>query len=195
MAAVPDPNLPGSNSHLRTTPVGGSPMADRVSVSRLVELAQAGDGDAFGRLYHLYRASILRTARFQLGEGAEDAVAETFLRAWSALPRYRDTGRPFLAWLYGIARHVILDEQARRRRVQPVGEPEEEGRETGVEDRLHLAAAMERLPEGHRRVLELKFLRGLSNAEIGALIGRTPGAVNAMQWRALGWLRAMLEER
>ena len=167
-------------------------------VPQLVEQAKRGDRDAFAELYRLHHARIFRMARLHLGDlgdGAEDAVAETFLRAWAALPRYRDTGAPFVAWLFGIAKHVVLDELARGRRVMPRGELPERTRGWTVDDRLTLAQAMERLPAEQRRVHELKYLGGMKNGEVASALGKSKGAINAMQWRALGSLRQILEER
>lgn len=167
-------------------------------VPQLVEQAKRGDRDAFAELYRLHHARIFRMARLHLGDlgdGAEDAVAETFLRAWAALPRYHDTGAPFVAWLFGIARHVVLDELARGRRVMPRAELPERTWGWTVDDRLTLAQAMERLPAEQRRVLELKYLAGMKNAEVASALGKSKGAINAMQWRALGTLRQILEER
>jgi RNA polymerase sigma-70 factor (ECF subfamily) len=163
-------------------------------VQRLVDRARGGDRDAFGDLYRLYHPPLFRLARAHLGEGAEDAVAETFLRAWKALPRYRDTGAPFLAWLYGIARHVIADEFRRRARVEPRPDLPDRGVEWTVDDELTLAAAIRRLPDEQRQVVELKFLMGATNAEVAAALGKSEGAVNAKQWRGLAALRRMLEE-
>lgn len=162
----------------------------------LVALAKAGDREAFGDLYRLYHTPIFRVVRAQLGgDGADDAVAETFVRAWGSLHRYRDTGVPFVGWLYGIARNVVGDEFRRRRRVEPTDRVPEEMIASTVDDDLSLAAAIARLPDEQRKVVELKFLVGLSNAEIGSVMGITPGAVNSKQWRALGRLRRALEER
>lgn len=196
--AVPAPrargpaNISAHISDVRTeTHVGDVTTLDRVS--RLVERAKAGDRDAFGDLYRLYHAPIFRVARVHVGDWAEDAVAETFLRAWNALPRYRDTGAPFVAWLYGIARHVVLDEIRRRRRVEPRADVPDAVKEWAVDDELSLGAAIERLPNEQRRVVELKFLVGMTNAEVAAALGKSEGAVNAKQWRALQALRGMLE--
>lgn len=164
-------------------------------VSALVERARLGDRDAFAQLYRAYHAPLFRVARFHVGDAAEDVVAETFLRAWAGIARYRDTGVPFVAWLHGIARHVLSDERAKRRRVEPRAELLEQGEVVMVEDRLTLAEAMNRLPEEQRQVLELKFLVGLTNSEVAAALGKTAGAVNAKQWRALEALRETLGER
>jgi RNA polymerase sigma-70 factor (ECF subfamily) len=161
-------------------------------VSGLVDLAKAGDRDAFGELYRRTCVPVGRLARFYLGDAAEDAVAETFVRAWAALPRYRATGAPFVSWLYGIARHVVADELAARRRVEPRGELPDTAATSEEDDRLALSEAMARLPREQRQVLELKYLVGLKNGEVARAMRKTTGAVNALQWRALRAMRGMV---
>lgn len=164
-------------------------------VRGLVGRAREGDREAFGVLYAEYRRRIHRLARFSLSEAAaEDAVGETFVRAWAALPRYRDTGAPFVAWLYGIARHVVADARRKSSRLEPRAEPDVEPFETGDAslDRMVLGSALARLPDEQRAIVELKFLGGLSNEEVGRALGKTPGAVNTQQWRALGALRELM---
>jgi RNA polymerase sigma-70 factor, ECF subfamily len=172
----------------------GADVAKR-GVPELVALAKAGDREAFGDLYRLYHAPIFRVVRAQLGDGADDAVAETFVRAWGSLHRYRDMGIPFVGWLYGIARNVVADEFRRRRRVEPTDQVPEAMIDSTADDDLSLAAAIAKLPDEQRKVVELKFLLGMTNAEIGSVLGITPGAVNSKQWRALDRLRRALEER
>lgn len=161
----------------------------------LVQRAREGDREAFGELYRIHYPSVFRLARFYLGEGAEDAVSEVFLRTWAGLPRYRDTGAPFAAWLYGIGRHVVADELARRRRTEPRAELPDRPTETPVDDRLVLAAAIERLPKEQRQVIELKYLAGMTNPELARAMDTTVGAVNAKQWRALRALQGILGKR
>ncbi|MBI2169925.1 MAG: sigma-70 family RNA polymerase sigma factor [Actinobacteria bacterium] len=174
-----------------------APALTPAEVKGLVASARQGDRDAFGMLYEEYRRRIFNLARFSLPfAAAEDVVAETFVRAWVALPRYRDVGVPFVAWLYGIARHVVADAQRVGCRVEPRAEPRldvVEPRDHDL-DRLTLGAALDRLPDEQRRVIELKFLAGLTNGEVAAALGKTPGAVNTQQWRALATLRTFLEE-
>ncbi len=167
-------------------------MEHAAAVRRLVQAAKDGDRDAFGELYRMYHAAIYRMARFRLGETAEEAVSETFLRAWTGLPRYRDTGAPFAAWLYGIARHVVADEFRRMARTEPRAEVPDRAVEERPEDRLALTAAMEKLPDEQRQVIELKYLVGLTNAEVGSALGKSTGAVNALQWRGLRAMKAMM---
>lgn len=166
--------------------------ADEVTV--LVERAKSNDREAFGDLYRMYHPPIYRLASFYLGNAADDAVAETFMRAWAAIPRYQERGRPFVSWLYAIARHVVADEMNGRRRVEPRAEVPDRPITTRIDDRMDLSRAMARLPQGQRRLLELKFLLGLTNAEICALSQKTIVAVKAQQWRALRKMRELLQE-
>lgn len=168
---------------------------DRYAVARLVRRAQDGDREAFGLLYRAYRTKVFNLARFSLPrDAAEDALGETFVRAWGALPRYRDTGAPFVSWIYGIARHVVADMHRARARVEPSEDAEREPLDTrdADVDRLAVHAALEQLPDEQRTVIELKFLAGLSNEEVGAVLGKSPGAVNTQQWRALAALRELM---
>jgi RNA polymerase sigma-70 factor (ECF subfamily) len=166
---------------------------DRVAL--LVERGGQGDREAFGELYRLFHPKVFRLARFYLGTGAEDAVSETFARAWAALPGYRRMGTPFVAWLYGIARHVVADQRARLRREEPRWDPPGGAANSDPEEGLSLKREIERLPKVQRSVIEGKFLIGLSNGELASALGRTPGAINALQWRALRTLQRRLGER
>lgn len=160
----------------------------------LVQRARAGDREAFGEIYRAFHAPVHRLARFHLGaDGADDAVAETFVRAWTSLPRYRDTGAPFVSWLYGIARHVVADTRRRAARESRGALPEDAAAPPDrADERMALAAALAKLPERQRQVIELKFLAGLSNEEVARAMGKTPGAINAQQWRGLEALRRLM---
>lgn len=173
----------------------GLAEAWRRAEAELVSAAKQGERDAFAELYLRIRPAVYRLASFRAGESAaEDIVAETFVRAWKALPGHRDTGAPFAAWVYGIARHVAVDEIRKAGRSVACAELPDRGFETGTDDRLALAEAIDQLSEEQRVVIELKYFAGLTNAEVAAVVGGTAGAVNAKQWRALGRLRAVLEE-
>jgi RNA polymerase sigma-70 factor (ECF subfamily) len=167
---------------------------ERHAVLPLVEAARRGDKDAFGQLYRRYNTRVYGLARFYLGDGAEDAVAETFMRAWSALPRYRITAAPFVAWLYGIARHVVADELKRRKRIEARDRLPDDPVDPQHDERLAIAAAIGKLPKQQRQIVEMKYLLGMKNAEVAGAMKKTIGAVNAQQWRALQALKQTLEQ-
>lgn len=164
----------------------------------LVDRARGGDRDAFGQLFRRHYPSVFRVARSRLSHAlAEDAAAETFARAWKALPRYRRTGAPFVSWLYGIARHVVSDMAKADQRNQPREQADEHPADPwpASDDGLRLRDAIATLPDEQRLVIELKYLVGLSNEEVAAALGKKPGAVNTQQWRALRALERHLGQR
>src|SRR5213592_2286931 len=71
----------------------------------------------------------------------------------------------------------------------------ERGVEPVTAEVLTLRGAIDHLPTEQRQVIELKYLVGMTNEEVAAAMGTTPGAVNAKQWRALKALADVLEER
>ena len=113
----------------------------------------------------------------------------------AGLGAYRDTGVPFAGWLYGIARHVAIDALRASIRTEPRAELPDAEVEPMTAELLTLHDAIEQLPTEQRQVIELKYLVGLSNAEVAAAMDSSPGAINAKQWRALKALADVLEER
>jgi RNA polymerase sigma-70 factor, ECF subfamily len=167
----------------------------RADERALVERAAAGDDDAFEQLFRSHVQGVARHVRLRLGSVDEDVVAEVFFRAWRGLPTYRDLGRPFGAWLYGIARNVILDELRMRGRTVPVADVPERGVEPMTADLFALREAIDHLPDDQRRIVQLRYVAGLSNHEVADALGTTAGAVNTKRWRALRTLAGLLGDR
>ncbi len=117
----------------------------------------------------------------------------------TSLPRYRDQGRPFAAFVFGIAGNKVAEalRAARRRRDTPTDDvPEAADRGATPEDAaLRLDAIgqartlLETLPDTQREVLLLRVAAGLSADEAGAALGMSAGAVRIAQHRALAALR------
>jgi RNA polymerase sigma factor (sigma-70 family) len=122
---------------------------------------------------------------------AEELAQETFARATAAFLGWR--GGPPAAWLLAIARNVLIDHHRRGRHLVPIEDtmvPAQDFPSTAVEVRDLLA----RLPPNSRRLLELVYLDGFSQAEVAAMTNRTPIAVRTAVWRAREALRALLTE-
>jgi RNA polymerase sigma-70 factor (ECF subfamily) len=109
-----------------------------------------------------------------------------------------------MAWLYRIATNVVNDyfRSRKSRPEEPMNERIAEGAQaraadpsTAVGRRLDLEQAMGCLTGEQRELITLKFIQGLSNAEIGEATGRSPEAVRALQFRALSALRENLKGR
>ena len=164
----------------------------RASERALVERAKDGDRDAFGVLYKEHAPAVARVVRFRLGRDDEDAVSEVFLRAWRGLANYRDTGAPFSSWLYAIARHVSIDLVRVSARSEPRADVPDREVDEMTAELLTLHDAIEQLPTEQRQVIELKYLVGMTNAEVAAAMNTSTGAINAKQWRALKALADVL---
>ncbi len=167
-----------------------------------VERAVQGDAEAIASLYRRYAPAIWRYLYYRLGdhEAADDLTSEVFLRVLRSLPRYRQRGRPFSAWLYRIAGARLVDHYRRRRPTVPL-EPEtragRRGPEQEAERRLaaeELRQAMGQLKPAYQQVLFLRFVEGVSHAEVARLLERSEGAVRVLQFRALRALRQILEK-
>ncbi|MBV9141965.1 MAG: sigma-70 family RNA polymerase sigma factor [Pseudonocardiales bacterium] len=174
----------------------------------LIGAAVNGDRAAIEGVLRWIRPLVVRYCRAHLGGqdktliSADDVAQEVCLAVLTALPRYRDQGRPFLAFVYGIAVHKVADahRSAARNRAEPVPElPDSQDLADGpeaqalqVEMARRMATLLNILPVKQREILRLRIVVGLSTEEIAQAIGSTPGAVRVAQHRALNRLRAIL---
>jgi RNA polymerase sigma-70 factor (ECF subfamily) len=195
-------DVPSSPPALPAVPEGG-PEA-------FVEAAVRGDRRATEGLLAAIRPVVVRYCRARVGRGdrssasAEDVAQEVCLAVLKALPGYREQGRPFLAFVYGIAAHKVADAHraAARNRAESVPElPDSAGKEPGPEQRAlqgELSDRMGRLlgvlPDRQREILVLRVVLGMSAEGTAAAVGSTPGTVRAAQYRALIRLRKALDD-
>ena len=172
-----------------------------------VERARNGDSIACGWLYDRYYDRIYRYVLFKVGnvEEAEDVTAQVFLHMIEAIAGFHWQGSTFASWLYRIAHNQIIDLLRRRTRrpqvdidplasllVAETGDPYAWAEAALM--RGHLREALGRLTELQAQVIALKFGGGLSNAETAHVLGRTEGAVKALQYSALQNLHKWLHE-
>ena len=125
---------------------------------------------------------------------------DVFLAVWAGLPTFTvEHVGSFPAWVFGIARNVVGTHHRRAHRAMPV--PDDELPEGSVEfegslvTQRFLLDALSRLPDDQRDVLALRFLVGLPISDVAAAMGRSDGAVTALQLRALDRLRRHLGDR
>jgi RNA polymerase sigma-70 factor (ECF subfamily) len=168
----------------------------------LVERGRAGDLEALACLYRLHAERIKAYLAGSVGNrhDAEDLTSQTFSRMLERIDRYEDRALPFSAWLFRIARNAAVDHfRAAGRELLEAGYPEPREAAPSAEDaalrRLEDRRVAElacRLSEDQRRVVALRFLLGRSNAEAAVALGKTEGAVKALQHRALASLERVL---
>ncbi|AQZ71023.1 RNA polymerase sigma-70 factor (ECF subfamily) [Nonomuraea rubra] len=181
---------------------------DDSDLRELTSLAVQGDRSAIESLLGELRPMVVRYCRARLGRVsgqyhiADDVAQEVCIAVLSALPRYRDMGRPFASFVFGIASHKVAD--ALRSSVRsavptqdlPDGPDDGPGPEETVVRYIeveHARRLLARLPDNQRELLLLRVVSGLSAEETGNVLGMSPGAVRVAQHRALARLRQMAE--
>jgi RNA polymerase sigma-70 factor (ECF subfamily) len=185
-------------------PAAEEPVEPDVSVVTLVAAAQAGDPEAFGQLYDRYLDLVYRYVYYRVGSKAlaEDLVSETFLRALRRIGTFEWQGRDFAAWLITIARNIIADHfKSGRFRLEVStadmldADRATDGPESEVLDGItnaSLLEAVKRLNGEQQECVVLRFLQGLSVLETAQAMGKTEGAIKALQYRAVRTLGRML---
>ena len=189
MAPVPDAV---TRQQLERATPGPAPSA--ATDAELLRAIGEGSEPAFEELRHRYRRAVERACRAIVGGELEDCAQEVFVRIWRKASLY-DRGRGSApAWLLTLTRRTALN--FRRRPEVPL--PEELMDETAVEtldvDRFWVEAALERLPERERRVIELAYFRDLSQSAIAAELRVPLGSVKSWTRRGLHRLATMLDE-
>ncbi|MFD2494641.1 RNA polymerase sigma factor ShbA [Amycolatopsis jiangsuensis] len=173
-----------------------------------VDAAVAGDPEAVSRLLAAVHPLVVRYCRARIGglargyAAADDLAQETCLALLTALPGYRRQGKPFLAFVYGIAQHKVADAHrtAARDRTEPIPDPPEAAdpadgpQERALRGELNtqLARLLRVLPDRQREIVLLRVVLGLSAEETAEAVDSTPGAVRVAQHRALSRLRTEL---
>ena len=174
--------------------------------AQLVKRAKQGDPAAFAEIYTRHHDAIYAYLYYRVGDVrvAEDLAGEVFLRLVARIGKFTYRGRPILAWLYTIARNLLIDHQRKQVRSDtadieehwPTNAPgPAEVAERGL-TRDCLIRSLKHLTEDQQRVILHKLLEGRTNREVADLLGKTEGAVKSLQHRALASLRrAVLKER
>ncbi|QNG19565.1 sigma-70 family RNA polymerase sigma factor [Rhodococcus triatomae] len=170
-----------------------------------VAAAVRGDRASLALVLENVRPLVVRYCRARVGAAergqlsADDVAQEVCLAVMTALPRYRDQGRPFMAFVYGIAAHKVADahRSSARNKSEPVAEvPDVVAVDSGPEQRAldaessrEMNSLLRTLPEKHREILILRLVVGLSAEETASAVGSTAGAVRVAQHRAIAKLK------
>jgi len=192
---------------LQTPPVGSNVPDTEFNEEDVLTRASQGDRDAFGLLYERYIDRIFNYVYYRTGNlhDAEDLTARVFQRAMNHIQNYTDRGVPFSAWLYRIAHNLVANwhrDRSRRQEI-PINDvpslpskgdhPERNLVHSQEQDAL--LRLIRRLPPERQSLLILKFVEDMSNAEIGAIMGRSEGAVKSLYHRTLLALRDQLGDQ
>lgn len=170
----------------------------------LIQRMAAGDQGALRALYAAYGRRIYAYAmRLTNNQAvAEEVVQDCLLAAWQGARHFRGDAR-VVTWLLGIAHHQALNATRRKRlpstgldQAAPLadGAAGPEAHAEGAERRRLLQAALGRLSQEHRSVLELVFYQGLSLAEAAQVMGCPLGTVKSRLSYAKTYLRQALAQ-
>jgi len=181
------------------------------AITDLSVLAARGRSADVESLIRQIRPMVVKYCAARLGsmashyQVAEDVAQEVCIAVINALPRYRDMGRPFASFVFGIASHKVADARrsAARMAIPTDDLPDSPDDQPGPEEAAvasleagRARALLARLPCHQRELLVLRVLTGLTAEETGAALGMSAGAVRVAQHRALAVLRAIaVEER
>ena len=169
----------------------------------LIRRCQAGDREAFGELYRRYLSAIYGYIRLRVDSerDAEDLTEMVFVRTFEAMGKYQERGAPFAAFLYKVARNLVVDSYRSKVPVLPL-----EAAETHPDDAPAVEAQLEKRQEGraavaalaqlserHREVIRLRVLLGLPTETVAAWMGNSPTGIRVLLHRALKALRTAME--
>ncbi|MQA83267.1 MAG: sigma-70 family RNA polymerase sigma factor [Streptosporangiales bacterium] len=190
-------------------PARSPARGEEADLRELTNRAVEGDQNAIESLLGSVRPMVVRYCRARLGRAggyyhiADDVAQEVCIAVLYALPRYRDMGRPFTSFVFGIAAHKVADavRGAVRAAVPteylPDGPDDRPGPEetvVRVSEAERARALLYRLPEHQRELVLLRVVAGMSAEETGNVLGMSAGAVRVAQHRALARLRTMASE-
>jgi RNA polymerase sigma-70 factor (ECF subfamily) len=180
-----------------------------VDLATLAQRAAGGDASARDLLLTQVRVIVHRYCRARIGRlpagqhTADDVAQEVCIAVLSALPRYEDRGRPFEAFVFGIAAHKVADAQrAAMRAPMPTDllpdaiddGPGPADQVVRADEAARARDLLDLLPPAQRELLILRVTVGLSAEETGRALDMTPGAVRVAQHRALARLRVLARE-
>jgi RNA polymerase sigma-70 factor (ECF subfamily) len=166
--------------------------------------ARTGDDSAWRALYAEFAPALLGYLRARRADHPDDLLGEVMLQIVRDLPGFDGDKSDFRAWAFTIAHHRLLDERRLRtrkpaepmpppdlERVGPLGNTEDDALRGLSAERVGRILA--RLSPDQQNVILLRVLGELSTEQVAEIVGKTPGAVKALQHRGLEAIRTELE--
>lgn len=171
-------------------------------VNLLILKAQQEDKDAFGKLYGIFYKRIYRYCLFNCHDQATaiDICQETFLKAWKSIKKFEiKKGGSFQAFLFTIARNLIIDQARKKKDLQLEKFQNLEAVDTTEEDidkkseKLKLKKALFKIKEKDRQLVILRFFEEMSFGEIAKITKTKEGALRVRIHRILLHLKEIIE--
>ncbi|MFN2147258.1 MAG: RNA polymerase sigma factor [Anaerolineales bacterium] len=170
-----------------------------VEDSKLIARAKRGDAHAYGVLYRRYAEAIYKYIRLRVSDEhtAQDLTEVVFLRSYESLSRYRERGLRFSAYLYQVARNLLVDHYRQANEMLSIDEIEPaSGERLSMDERFiqheqveMIKQAMDRLPEEYQEIIRLRVILDVPTQEAAQWMKKSEGAVRVLLHRALKALR------
>ncbi len=182
------------------------PQTEHLSDHGLLALTARGDREAFSRLYDMYStvAYSLAVRIVRDRELAADVVQDAFVTVWNQAATFNASRGQPSSWILTLTHHKAVDmvRREQRRRAEPLeGAGELVDSAPAVEEaawqgvaREQVRAAMQKLPDPHREVLELAYFAGFSQSELAERLSLPLGTVKSRTFAAMTTLRQLLSE-
>ena len=184
-------------------------MLNKKELQQLMQRAKAGDNDAFALLYENFYTPIFRYVYHKISnrDEAEDLTQTVFMKAYGARGNFADSHESPIAYFYTVARNLITDTYRKKDRTPvlidstkdedfwdriPDVELDPMATTINKESLVATKELLSGLKPDYREVIEMKFLRDLSNSEIAAKTGKTEANIRQIQVRALRKLKQNL---
>ena len=173
------------------------------NLSQLIKKAKEGNRDAFGQIYNLFYRRIFRYCKFNLRneQDSQDICQETFLKAWKSISNFTEKkGGSFQAYLFRIARNLIIDASRKKKEVQLKEYLEIESEENLDEhvdkesENQKVKTAIGKLKEKDRQIILLRYFEEMTTAEVAKVIGTKEGAIRVRIHRILKNLREIIQK-
>jgi RNA polymerase sigma-70 factor (ECF subfamily) len=181
----------------RASSLGAPELSSRSDEDLLELVAERRDEAAFDEFYGRYGRAVYAVVVRLIGDHArsEDVVQQAFTNIWRAAAGYRRERGPATGWLFAIARNAAVDALRSRAAASrwetpdlPDDGPGPAERASAAEEAFRVHAAVDRLPDREREVIELAYFDGLSQSEVAARLKTPLGTVKTRTRRALAQL-------
>ena len=177
-----------------------------INEENIVQQAINGNQFAFTRIYDEYFTKVYRYIYSLVGNQteAEDLAQDVFIKALHAIGSYKFKGAPFSAWLFRIAHNQVIDYWRKQKKEKTTTLDEaitvtsENNPVTMIEQMSELeelTTALKKIPEAQGEVVSLRFISGLSIAEVAESLGKREGTIKALQFKGIASLKKIIPER
>lgn len=179
---------------------------DLKNLKEIFEKAKRGDKESFSEIYEAYFKPLYRYVYLRIGNKVEsdDLVQDVFIKALGSVGDSDSNYSSHTIHFYSVARKSILDWKRKRRRIAPSDENLENysGVRTGQSERNsnreefdNLHKAIKELPEEYQDAVILKFIDGLSNEDVGTILGVSDRSALRLEAQGLISIRDILKQQ